>query len=155
MNTRFKKLISTLEPKFRELIHMPAVKYGSLPGRMPTQGVYLFSNGSRHLYVGRTDRLRQRLQEHCRPSSTHNSAPFAFRIARRMTGTGKALYTQAGSREVLARNPKFAAAFKAAKKRVAGMDIRFVAEGNPTRQALLEVYAATALRATYNDFNNH
>ena len=35
------------------------------------------------------------------------------------------------------------------------VDIRFVSEANGTRQALLEIYAATALRTPYNDFRNH
>ena len=35
------------------------------------------------------------------------------------------------------------------------MDIRFVEESHPTRQAFLELYAATVLDATYNNFDNH
>jgi hypothetical protein len=50
---------------------------------------------------------------------------------------------------------EFAKAFDAAKRRVATMDIRYVAELDPTRQALLEIYAATVLRTPYNDFENH
>lgn len=50
---------------------MEPVKATSLPQRMPKAGAYLFSEGERHLYVGRSNRLRQRLQEHCRASATH------------------------------------------------------------------------------------
>ncbi len=49
----------------------------------------------------------------------------------------------------------FASAFKEAKRRIASMDLRFVEESDPTRQALLEIYAATVLRTPYNDFHNH
>jgi hypothetical protein len=35
------------------------------------------------------------------------------------------------------------------------MDLRFVEESDPTRQALLEIYAATILKTPYNDFENH
>lgn len=39
---------------------------------------------ARHLYGGRTNGIRRRLAGHCRPSSNHFSATFAFRIARRV-----------------------------------------------------------------------
>jgi hypothetical protein len=35
------------------------------------------------------------------------------------------------------------------------MDVRFVQEVNPTRQALLEVYVAAVLGTPHNDFDNH
>ncbi len=35
------------------------------------------------------------------------------------------------------------------------MDIRFAEEFDSVRQALLEVYAATALQTPFNDFENH
>jgi len=49
----------------------------------------------------------------------------------------------------------FGRAFKAAKRRVAVMNIRYVEETDPTRQALLEIYAATALATPFNDFDTH
>ncbi len=105
--------------------------------------------------MGRTNRLRQRLQNHCRPSGTHFTATFAFRIARQDTGRVRATYTKAGSREALTSDPEFVEAFEVAKRRVATMDIRFVDESDPTRQAFLEIYAATVLGTPYNDFENH
>jgi hypothetical protein len=53
------------------------------------------------------------------------------------------------------RHPVFGPAFVEAKRRVAGMDIRYVEEPDPVKQALLEIYAATALETPYNDFENH
>jgi hypothetical protein len=35
------------------------------------------------------------------------------------------------------------------------MEIRFVEETHPVRQALLEIYVATVLETPYNDFDNH
>jgi len=99
--------------------------------------------------------MRSRLQEHCRPSSGHNSAPFAFRLARELTGKTAASYETEGSRGSLEIEPGFAAAFTAAKKRVRRMSVRFVAESDPMRQALLEMYVAVALKTPYNDFDNH
>jgi len=145
----------SLEPQFRRLVNMRPVKYGSLPREMPKRGIYLFSEGPTHLYVGRTNRLRQRLQNHCLQSGTHYTATFAFRMARRDTGRVRATYTKAGSREALTSDPQFASAFEVAKRRAAAMDIRYVEEPDATRQALLEIYAATVLGTPYNDFENH
>lgn len=49
----------------------------------------------------------------------------------------------------------FGSAFLAAKRRVADMEIRYVEEADPVKQALLEIYAATSLGTPYNDFENH
>lgn len=127
----------------------------TLPRGMPERGVYVFSEGEKHLYVGRTNRLRQRLLEHGRPSSRHDSAPFAFRLAREKTGRVTATYQTRGSRPELAVDPYFAEAFNAAKHRVRAMNIRFTEERDPLRQALLEVYVAVALQTPYNDFDTY
>jgi hypothetical protein len=122
---------------------------------MPDRGIYLFSEGDRHLYVGRTNRIRQRLAGHCRPSSNHFSATFAFRIAREETGYLKATYSSTGSRGNLVKDMTFGPAFVRAKARIADMDLRFVEEVDPVRQALLEVYVAVTLETPYNDFDTH
>jgi hypothetical protein len=88
-----------------------------LPKAMPACGIYLFSEGDVHLYVGRTGRLRQRLREHCRLGSTHNSAPCAFLLARDKTGM-KASYRVEGSRTQLQTHEIFGPAFIDAKKRI-------------------------------------
>lgn len=155
MNARFKHLTRSLQPKLKALLGMPGVKFVSLPKAMPRRAVYLFSQGRRHLYVGRTNRLRQRLQNHCRPSGDHYTATFAFLIARRQTGRRRASYSKRESRAALLRSPEFARAFNRAKSRVAKMNIRYVEERDPVRQALLEIYVATSLRTSYNDFETH
>jgi hypothetical protein len=155
MNTAFARFVETLEPKFQSLIAMKAVRYAGLPSQMPERGIYLFSEGTNHLYVGRTNRIRRRLAGHCRPSSTHFSATFAFRVARKETGLLKATYTKKGSRAELVRDPVFGPVFQAAKTRLANMDLRFVEEDDPVRQALLEIYVAVVLKTPFNDFDNH
>ena len=110
----------------------------------------------RHIwYVGRTNKLRQRLRGHCVVSSGYFSATFAFRIARKATGKLRASYTKAGSRSELLTDPAFAHAFDEAKRRIRAMDLRHVEEVHGTKQALLEIYAATVLETPYNDFDNH
>ena len=80
---------------------------------------------------------------------------FAFRLAREATGQTKATYRPRGSRADLMRDPAFVRAFDDAKARIRAMDIRFVEETNPTRQCVLEVYVAVALRTPYNKFDTH
>lgn len=155
MNEAFLKHIEAMEPSYRALLDMSPARATVLPKEIPSRGIYLFSERGEHLYVGRSNRIRKRLQEHCRPSSGHNSATLAFRIARESTGQLVPTYVTKGSRAGLERNPDFAEAFSAAKSRVRSMEIRYVEELHPTRQALLEMYVSLSLDTPYNDFDNH
>src|SRR5205823_2030006 len=109
----------------------------------------------RHLYVSRTRKLRQRMRNHSIPASQHNQAVFAFRLAREATGNLSAAYSGEGTRLGLQSNPGFLEEFLASKRRVREMDLRYVAETDPLRQALLEIYVSIALATPYNDFNTH
>ena len=155
MHENFKQHIESLHPSFERLVRSVPFTFGSLPSQLPLAGIYLFSEGEKHLYVGRTNSLRRRLQQHCRPGSGHNSAPFAFRLAREARNVLKATYKAEGSRDQLVKEEAFALAFTAAKTRLRDMNIRVVEESDPLRQALLEMYVAVALEAPYNDFDNH
>jgi len=155
MNEIFQKFIESLDPSYKRLMEMSPVTVPTLPSDVPRSGIYLLSEGEKHLYVGRSNRIRQRLQEHCRPSSNHNTAPFAFRLAREATGILKASYTEKGSRSHLEIQPEFQDEFKKAKERIKNMSVRFVGESDPLRQALLEMYVAVCLETPYNDFDTH
>jgi hypothetical protein len=155
VNAKFAELVESLEPAFQRLIQMVAVSAETLPRTMPKQGIYLFSKGTEHLYVGRSDNIRRRIGLHCRASSQHNQATFAFRMARAETGRTQAAYTASGSRLQMARDAVFGPAFVASKARARTFDLRFVEEPDPVRQALLEIYAATVLETPFNDFANH
>ena len=151
----FRAHIESLPGALEQLLAMAPQRVTSLPKDMPKRGVYLLSKGPKHLYVGRSNRLRQRLRNHGHPGATWRQAAFAFRLARKMTGKIKASYKPVGSRKELMRNPAFAAAFAKAKARIARMDARYVEETNPLRQCLLEIYVATVLKTPYNDFDTH
>lgn len=155
MNEKFKLLIESLDPSYQRLIRMTPVTVPTLPDDIPRSGIYLLSEGDIHLYVGRSNRIKQRLQEHCRPSANHNTAPFAFKLAREATGKLKASYVEHESRNHLETLPEFKNEFSRAKDRVRKMAVRFVAEPNPLRQALLEMYVAICLDTPHNDFDNH
>ncbi len=155
MNECFRKMVESLEEKLQEMLRMMPEKYGMLSRNLPKRAIYLFSEHGKHLYVGRTNNLRQRLRDHCVPSGDHYTATFAFRIARMQTGKLKATYRKAGSREALLKDREFRPEFENAKRRVMEMEIRYVEETDPTRQALLEIYAATVLQTPFNDFDTH
>ncbi len=134
---------------------MQPATVATLPREMPLAGIYLFSEAGENLYVGRTNTIKKRLQNHCRPSSGHNSATFAFRLARQITGLTQATYTAQGSRSDLEQDPKFSPIFSEQKHRVRNMSVQFVSEPEPMRQALLEMYVAVSLGTPHNDFDNH
>lgn len=155
MHPHFTAVVESLEPSFRRLISMRPVRFADLPKQIPRSGIYLFSEGPQHLYVGRSRNIHGRLRRQCRPSATHRMAAFAFRLARQATGHLNATYRSEGSRNALMEDPTFRASFEEAKARIRQMDIRFVAEDNPLRQCILEVYVAVALSTPYNDFDTH
>jgi hypothetical protein len=117
---------------------------------MPAAGIYLFSEGQHYLYVGRSRDLRRRLRYHC--SGNYTVASFAFLLARIETGNLKATYVSKGSRAYLQEQPEFQEAFVRCTDRIRNMDIRFIGEADPVRQALLEIYAAISLNTPYNKF---
>lgn len=156
MHPRFASLLDQAHDKLEALLAMPPVTYATLPKVMPAAGIYLLSEGSNHLYAGRSNRIRKRLAGHCRPGATHRTAAFAFILARKGTKNLQASYKAgAGSREGLMQNPNFREAFSKAKDEIRSMDIRFVEEIDPTKQALLEIYVAVSLQTPHNDFDTH
>lgn len=156
MHPTFFELIQGLHPKFEALMAMPPFRAGKLPKLMPTKGVYLFSEGDLHLYVGRSNKMRSRYGRHCNPGATDRMAAFAFKLACEATGRTTASYKMGDdSRKGLMLNAEFVAAFKSAKERIREMDYRFVEETDQNAQALLEIYCTLALNARYNDFDTH
>ncbi len=155
MNQHFAEVVEILDISFRRLLAMEPVTPVSLPKGMPKEGIYLFSESRNHLYVGRSRDIRGRIARHSRPGATHRMAAFAFRLAREVTGHLDASYKTEGSRSELMQYPDFRAAFDKAKTRIRKMDVRFVEEADPVRQALLEIYVAVSLRTPYNDFRTH
>jgi hypothetical protein len=122
---------------------------------IPSNGLYAFYEGDRPIYVGISgqNRMKTRIQEHSRPSSNSNTAPFAFNIARK---DGKNSIDTSGNREILEKRPEFVIFFMSAKERVSKMNIRVVEINDPNMRALFEIYAALVLDTTeYNSFETH
>lgn len=156
MNDDFFRYVEDLHPFFEELVGMPPRSTKEIPTKTKLSGVYLFSEGSTHLYVGRSRNIRRRYMDHTRVGALHNQASFAFLIARKVQAKQAPSYrSDELSREGLSKNPAFAAAFTAAKTRVGNMDLRFIEQGDSTKQALLEIYCSIALDTEFNEFKTH
>jgi hypothetical protein len=140
--------------------------FGRGPGRKPApreHGVYLFTETGRHLYVGRcglTERaarkgrghsnFRTRLAGHTRPSSAHNQAAFAWRLAlEAVDGQFEGLPT---ARAELQHDSRFRQEFMRQKERVAAMDFRVVPIVDNFESYIFEPYAALALGTPYNSW---
>ena len=83
--------------------------------------------------------------------STAPDCPFAWLLAREATGKA-ATYRPEGSRKALLADLEFKAEYECAKIRIRGMNVRYVYEPDPVKQALLEIYVAIATEAKHNDF---
>lgn len=142
--------------------------FGRGPGRKPPpreHGVYLFTEAGRHLYVGRcglTERaaesekgrgysnFRTRLAGHTRPSSAHNQASFAWRLAvKAVDGRFEGLPT---TRAALERDSRFRQEFALQKERVTEMDFRVVTITDNFESYVFEPYAALMLGTPYNSW---
>ena len=153
MDPKFNGLIENLHQKYLHLIQMSPVKIDTLPKNTPQGGVYLFSIGGQHLYAGRTKKLiGDRVKDHV---SKAPDCPFAWHLAREETGLKKASYKPEGSRKHLLSQPEFKAAYERAKQTIRTMEVRYVQETDPVKQALLEIYVAIVAGAKHNDFDTH
>lgn len=120
----------------------------------PDKGIYAFFENGNALYVGRTDRMKERVKEHGRLGSRHNSATFAFILAKKKAKKIQGLNLNQG-RDVLERDPAFKPIYDEMKKRVSKMQIKVVKIRNPVEQTFFEVYAALELKTPCNVWGNH
>lgn len=115
-----------------------------------SKGVYVLYECGKPMYVGRSDKLADRLLQHGQPSGGSETASFAFNIAK-----DKFAGSQSVSRQELQQNAKFKDLFTEAKDRVRKMDVRVVGIEDDIEQAIFEIYAHMKLATRYNTFENH
>lgn len=152
MNDQFNRIIELLPPLFERLVTSSIKTWNDL-GRVPQKGIYVFYENGNPIYVGRTNRMKDRVKEHGRPSSTRDSAPFAFNIAKKAAiEKGMGLNK---SRKELERDPTFAKLFSEAKDKVSKMSVRVIEIDDPIIQTIFEVYASMELKTEFNDFDTH
>lgn len=152
MNSDFKRIIDQLPILLKKLVKSQPKTRVSL-GNLPPKGIYVFYERGNPIYVGRTNRMNDRIKEHGRQKAHHNTAPFAFNLARK-DATEKGIDLNR-TRDILERDPVFAELFFKAKKRVSQMEVRVIGIESPIDQTLFEVYASMDLKTEFNDFDTH
>lgn len=167
MNTGFSSapfdaIVAKLPNMLTQLLEQPLLTRLTL-GVVPPTGVYVFyesqlTDPPRALYVGRSGTLRERIMQHGRPGSGHNTASFAFLLA--AEAMGEAYLNDTRTRRALElafatdiiEGDDFGNHYVRAKDRVSKMQVRFLEVANDINQVLFEVYVAMALKTPYNDF---
>lgn len=152
MDPRFAELVESLHPNFCALVECQPHSAGA---PLPMQGVYLFSEGGKPLYVGRSRNIPRRHGHHTRSYSGINQAVFAVLIAREELDEQSDYRPGPKTRANLANNELFMEAFERAKQRIGRMEFRATSEADPVRQTLLEIYCSVVLQTPYNDFRTH
>jgi hypothetical protein len=153
MQNSFSKYTQRMPILLDELKGKPLLNRNELRD-IPRSGIYVFYEVNKPIYVGRSNRLKERIQEHGRPSSMHNSASFAFRLAKEEMSRHRSIPAYTTSKE-LENAPGFNRAFYEARLRVAGMSVRVIEIKDQIEQALFEIYAHLDLNTKYNDFGTH
>ena len=119
--------------------------------KFPDKGIYVFFEEGTPLYVGRSEGMKERVKQHGRRRSGHNSVTFAFLLAKEKAKNTKIDLSQ--SREDLEKDSEFKPLYDEMKKRVKKMQIKVVEVEDPVEQTFFEVYAAliadTALAAAH------
>jgi len=155
MNERFKELADRMPSYLQSLLKQPLIAIDDIGiTQVPQKGVYIFFEGNKPVYVGRSNRLKKRLKEHSQRSSDHYSATLAFRIAKKNTSTLR-IKDRKQTNEQLMKNGDFVKEFKAAKERISRAKIRFIEIEDQIEQAMFEIYASLELGTELNVFSTH
>jgi hypothetical protein len=151
MNEKFKAIIDTFPALMEKINNSPNITKDDFKN-LPKKGIYVFYEEGFPIYVGRTNRLKNRLMEHSQQSSGHNSATFAFNLAKEKAKNTTIDLKQC--RKDLERDSQFSPIYTDEKKRVSRMKIKVIEIEDPVIQTLFEVYAHLELQ-TQNEFENH
>jgi len=153
MNQEWNILMQQMPGLLEQLTSQPLRPWNDR-GALPQKGIYVFYEAGKPIYTGRSNSVKQRINQHCRPSSGHNSATFAFIIAKR-EASKKGVNINV-TRSQLEANPTFTRLYLKAKERVSKMPVRVIQIDDPIMQTLFEVYAVMCLNTKeYNDFDTH
>ncbi len=153
MYMKFEEYTGELENLLNQLLNSRLLSQDDLQN-VPSKGIYVLYENSQPIYVGRSNRMRQRLKEHGQAYSTHNSATLAFKLAR--DDAEASGYDIRQKRSALEQDREFRKLFDLAKQRVANMPFRYIQIEDQVLQTLFEVYAILKLHTyKYNDFKTH
>ena len=148
MSLDFQEAIEKMKPIMRRLMNS-AERHWEERRDVPQQGVYILYENGEPIYVGRSNRMRERIREHGAESSDRHSATFAFRLLR------LALNEPDGSSGDIEKVHK--EEFSRQRERVRAMTFRTVEITDQLEQTLFEIYAILELGTypKYNDFDTH
>ena len=113
-------------------------RYRDNLGRVPKSGIYCFYENGDPMYVGRTNNMKDRIMTQGRLGSNHNSAQFAFLMARE-AAEKKGIDVIGRTRGELERDPTFNDLFIQSKIRVSNMSICLVSVEDQIKQANFQV----------------
>lgn len=149
----FDKIISVMPMLFEKLESMQPIGRLQVRKTLPKKGVYVFYENGKPIYVGRSQNIPNRILNHGRPSSGHNSATFAFLLAKEKYDKleNKAKMT----RRNLEKDSVFRNIYQEQKQRVSNMKIKAVEIESHEAEAIFEIYTAKRLNTKYNDFATH
>lgn len=149
--SRFNEILVQLDPLLNRLLACEPHSRDRRPAAPHDSGVYLFTQGEDHRYVGRAKNLNRRFGQHVAPKSPHNQAAFAFNLAKRAAEADGLDVNR--TRKALAADPQFDDDyFVPAKREVREMEFRFVLLNDDSLSTIFEVFAALLL-GTEGDFN--
>ena len=149
---RFAERVGRLHDQMTALVQQDGRYFASVSERESQKGVYLFSDPSGYQFVGRTNRLYQRMLHHCRGSSSANRSSFKLCLLTESQAFGRTLSRKTEWRE-LEGHPAFREQYEAVKDRINRMQIRFVEETDSLGQLLLEIYCKEVLPVRYAQFD--
>lgn len=153
MSKIFDQAVQRMPLLLDELLKSP-LKTREQSNTLPQKGIYVLYENDLPIYVGRSNRMRDRISEHGRNSSDHYSASFAFNLAKKESE--RQGLTIRRTRKELQGDEKFKKIFDDSKGRVARMKIRAVGIDDPIIQHLFEVYVCLSMNTTeFNDFDTH
>ena len=153
MSKIFDEAVQKMPTLLEELLKSP-LKTREQANTLPQKGIYILYENDMPIYVGRSNRMRQRISEHGRNSSDHYSASFAFNLAKKEAERQGLRINR--TRKELQGDERFKRIFVDSKARVARMKIRAIGIDEPIIQHLFEVYVALSLNTTeHNDFDTH
>jgi len=154
LNERFAKITDGMPLRLQELLDRPLVTVDDIGvTEVPQSGVYVFFEGEKAIYVGRSNRLKKRLREHSQRSSDHYSATLAFRIAKQKFLNNNMVKRRTNKQ--LMEDSSFVQEFEAAKDRIAITKMRFIEIDDQIEQAMFEMYVHLTLNTELNDFSTH
>jgi predicted GIY-YIG superfamily endonuclease len=146
-------IINELELKLNLLNNSQPIERIDIKNIEFEEGIYVFYEHDKPLYVGRSNRIKARLMEHGRIGSKHFSASFAFILAKEYA-IENSKDIKGKKREELEKDiENFNFSFQ--KERVSKMKIRAIEIKDAKLQAIFEIYAHIKLKTPYNTFENH